>query len=196
MLQWIIIFSKYLAVISAMDGVDFELYSVRCNCTLSILTLNMWSTWYLQLSGIFSECPSSCVVSFSVSLACATLIPHRLLKYYVVVFECWSADRKSCGCLILVRFFGGSVTLSMWMSFTSCSVTILATCRCFSLVALFIAIACFPDIRTLFTSLWLKCSVLNMMSSSSTIWHSLSAIDWWNLIPILDRFRASVSSFT
>ena len=156
------------------------------HCTT--LTLNMWSSQYLQLSGIISDCTSFCVVAFSVSAACATLIPHRSLKPSCAVFKCRYADKKTCGCLMLVVFFGGSGTVSMWMYFTSCSVTSLANCRCYYLVALSISIVCLPDIRTLSTSLWLKRCVLNMMSSSSAILRSSSSTYWQNLMPILDIF--------
>ena len=135
----------------------------------SILTLNMRSTRYLRLSGIIADCTSFCVVAFIVSAACATLFHHSSLKYSVVVFECCSADKKACGCLISVGLFCGSGTVSMLMSFTSCSVTSLATCLYCSLVVLSISILCFPYIWTLATSLWLKSCVLNMMSSSSMI---------------------------
>ena len=138
----------------------------------SILILNMQSAQYLQLSGIIADCTSFCVVDFSVSAACTTLIPDCSLKYSGVVFECSSDDNKSRGCLMLVGFFGGSGTVSMWMYFTSCSVTSLDTCWCCSLVLLSITIACFPDIWRLATSLWLKHCVLNMMSYLSAIWRS------------------------
>ena len=162
----------------------------------SILTLNMQSARYLWLSGIISDCTSFYVVAFSVSSVCATLIPLIFLKSYGVMFECRSADNKACGCLVLVGLFGGSGTVSMLMSFTNCSVTSLATCSWCYLSSLSIYIACFPDIQTLSTSLWLKRCVLNMMSSSSVIWCPSSSIDWCNLMPILDTFCASNSSFT
>ena len=73
----------------------------------------MLSARYLQLSGIIVDHTSVFVVDFSVSAACATLIPHHFLKYYGVVFECRSVDKKYCGCLMLVGFFGGSGTVSM-----------------------------------------------------------------------------------
>ena len=133
----------------------------------SILTLNMRSARYLQFSGIISNHTSFCVVAFRVSATCATLIPHCLIKSSGVVFECPSTDKKSCGCLMPVGLFGGSGTVSMRMSFTSCSVTSLDTCRCCSLVALSIAIVCYPDIWTLATSIWSKHFVLDTMSSSS-----------------------------
>ena len=79
----------------------------------NLLTLNMKSARYLQLSGIISNCTSFCVVDFSVSATCATLIPHRLLKSSDVVFKCRSSDKKSRGCLMLVICFGGFGTLSM-----------------------------------------------------------------------------------
>ena len=138
----------------------------------SILTLNIRSTRYLRLSGIISDLTSFCVVAFSVSAAFATLIHHHLLKSSGVVFECRSADKKACGCLMMVWLFGSSGTVSMWISFTSFSLTTLATCRYCSLVALSITISCFTDIWTLATSLWLKRCVLNMMSLSSTILRS------------------------
>ena len=162
----------------------------------SLLKLNMWSAWYLRLNGIITDCTSFCVIDFSVSDAWATLIPHCLLKSHGVVFECCSSDNKSHGCLMPFGFFGGSGTVSMCMSFTSCSITILNTYRCCSLVAICIAIVCFPDIRTLATSFWLKRCVFNVISSLSSIWSSSSSIEWWYLIPILDTFHASISSFT
>ena len=162
----------------------------------SLLTLNMWSARYLRLSKIISNCTSFCVVAFSVSAACATLIPHCSCKSYSVVFECQSADKKSCGCMMSIGFFGGSGTVAMWMSFTGCFVTSLATCCCCSLVTLSITIACFPGICTIATSIWLKRYVLNMMSSSSMIWRSSYSIGWWYLMPILNTFFVSISSFT
>ena len=151
----------------------------------SLLTLNIWSTQYLRLSVIITDHTSFFVVDFIISADCATLIPHHSLKSSGAVLKFCSADKRAHGCLISVRFFGGYGTISMWMSFTSCSVTILATCRCCYLVEISIAIACFPDIQTLATSIWLKHCVLNTMSSSSAIWHSSSSTDWWNLTPIL-----------
>ena len=135
----------------------------------SLFTLNMRSAWYLQLSGIIYDRTSFCVVAFSITAACATLIPHFLLKYSSVMFVCCYADKKALSCLVSVGFFGGSATISMVMSFTSCSITSLATCPCCSLVALYIDVACLPDIRTLATSFWLKRCVFNMISSSSSI---------------------------
>ena len=79
----------------------------------SILTLNMRSARYLQFSGIIASHTSFCVVSFRVSAACATIIPHCSLKSSGVVFECRSADNKACGCLMSVGFFGGSVMVSI-----------------------------------------------------------------------------------
>ena len=79
----------------------------------SILTLNMRSARYLQLSGIISDHKSLYVVAFSIRDACATLIPHHLIKYYGVVFKCCSTDKKARGCLMLVGLFGGSGTVSM-----------------------------------------------------------------------------------
>ena len=166
------------------------------NVHFSLLTLNMQSDRYMWLSGIITYCTSFCGVYFSFSAGCATLIPHHLLKSSVVVFKCFSADKKDFGCLISVEFFGGYGTVSIWMSFTCCSVTMLDTCCCCSLVALSIAMACFPDIRTLSTSLLLKLCVLNMMSSYSAIWCSSFSVGWWILMPILDTFCASISSFT
>ena len=177
-----------MAVIVAMDGVEFGMYGVCRNFTLYSFDI---SARYLRLSGIIANHTSFYVVAFSVSAACAALIPHCLLQYSSVVFKCCSADKKARGFLMLVRFFGGSGTVSMWMSFNSCSVISLITCRWCYLVALYIAISCFPDIRVLATSLWLKRCAFNMMSSSSQFWGSS-----WNLMPILDTFRPSISSFT
>ena len=73
----------------------------------------MQSARYLRLSGIISDHTSFCVVALSVSAACATLIPHRLLKYYGVLFECRSADKKARGCMMSVGLFGDSGTVSM-----------------------------------------------------------------------------------
>ena len=66
----------------------------------SLLTLNMRSSRYLQLSGKISDRMSFCAVDFSVIAARATLIPYRLLKSSSVVFKCFSADQKDCGCLM------------------------------------------------------------------------------------------------
>ena len=85
-----------------------------------------------------------------------------------------------------VGFFGGSGMISIWISFTSCSVTSLATWSFPPLVSL----------STLATSLWLKHCVLNMMPSSSAIWCSSSSTYWWNLVPIIDTFHALLPSFT
>ena len=144
----------------------------------SLLPLNMKSARYLRLSGIIADHTSFCVVSFKVSADCAPLIPNLSLKSYSVVFECCYDDKKSRDCLMSVGIFGGSGTVSMWMSFTSFSITRLDTCRCCSLVAFSIPIHSFPDIRTLAASIWLKHCVLNIMSSSSVIWRSSSSIDW------------------
>ena len=168
--------------------------SVR-NCKLLFLDIKIWSAQYLRLSGIIANHTSFCVVDFYVSAACATLITHHSLKYSGVVFECHSTDNKSRGCLMSVGFFGGSGTVSMWMSFTSCSVTSSDTCSCCSLIAFSIDIYCFPGIWTLATGIWFKHCVLNMMSSSSATLHSSSPIDWWDLMTILDTFRASIFSF-
>ena len=73
----------------------------------------MQSAQYLQLSGIIADRTRFCVVAFSVSAACATLIPHCSLKSSGVVCECRSADKKTCGCLVLIGLFGGSGTVSM-----------------------------------------------------------------------------------
>ena len=162
----------------------------------SLLTFTMQSARYLRLSSIFDGCTSFCVVSFRDSADCATLTPHRSLKSFGVVFGCRSADKKAHGCLMLVGLFGESCTVSMWMYFTSCFVTSLDSCHCCSQVTLFIAIVCFLDSQTIDTSIWLKHCVLNMMSYSSAIWRSSSWIDWRNLMPILDTFRASISSLT
>ena len=79
----------------------------------SLLKLNMQSARCLQLSGIIKNCTSFCVVTFSVSAACATLITHSSLTYFGVVFKCRSADKKARGCLMSVGLFGGSGTVSM-----------------------------------------------------------------------------------
>ena len=62
----------------------------------------MRSAQYMRLSGIIANRTSFCVVALIVSAACATLIPHRLLKYYGVLFECRSADKKARGCMMSV----------------------------------------------------------------------------------------------
>ena len=144
----------------------------------SLFTLNMWSARYMWLSGIIVDRTSFCVVAFSNSAACETLIPHRLLKPFGVVFKCLSADKKARGCLLLVGSFGGYGTVLIWMSFTSFSVTSLAICCYSSLVALSITIARFSYIWTLANSLWLKHFVFNMMYSSSAIWRSSSSIEY------------------
>ena len=184
--------AKYLSVIVAMDAVYLACMVSIAIVQCILLILNMQSSWYLRLIGTIFDRTNFCVIAFSVSAACATLILHRSLKSAGVVFECCSSDKKSRGCLMSVRFFGGSGTVSMWMSFTSFSVTSLANCCCCSLVALYINISCFPYIWTLATSIWLKF----MMSSSYMIWCSSSSIDWCNLMPIIDTLRASISSFT
>ena len=143
----------------------------------SLLTLNRQYARYLRLGGIIAYHRSFCVVDFSVSDYCETLIPHIFLKSSGVVLECWYADKKARGCLMSVRLFGGSGTVSMWMPITSCSVTSLETCRFCFLVSHYINISCFPDIRTLTTSIWLKHCVLNMMSSSFAILRSSYSID-------------------
>ena len=79
----------------------------------SILKLNMRSAQYLRLSGIIANRTNLCVVVFSVSTDCTTLIPHRLLKFSGVVFECCSDDKKSRGCLMSFRLYGGSGMVSM-----------------------------------------------------------------------------------
>ena len=79
----------------------------------SPLTLRMRYDWYLQLSVIISDHTSFCVVDFSISAACATLITHRLLKYSSVVFKFRYDDKKARGCLMLVRFFGSSGAVSI-----------------------------------------------------------------------------------
>ena len=62
---------------------------------------------------IIANCTNLYVVSFSISAACATIIPHCSLKSSGVVFECRSADNKACGCLMSVGFFRGFGTVSM-----------------------------------------------------------------------------------
>ena len=163
-----------MAGILSMNGVEFGIHRVCRSLHCSLLTLNMLSARYLQLSGLISNHRSCCVVAFSVSDACSTLIPHHLLRYSAVVFECSSSDKKASVFLVSVELFCGYSTVSMWMYFTSWFVTSLAICCCCSLVALSITIACFPDIRMLATSLWLILCVLNIMSSSSIIWQSSS----------------------
>ena len=79
----------------------------------SLLTLNMQSARYLRLSGIIADCTSFCVVAFSVIDTCATLINYCSLKSSGVVIECRSADKKACVCLMSVRIFGCSGTVSM-----------------------------------------------------------------------------------
>ena len=76
-----------------------------------ILILDMQSAQYLRLSGIIANQKSFCVVAFSVSAACKTLIPHRLLKYSIVVFDFSSYDKKACSCLMSVGLFGGYGTV-------------------------------------------------------------------------------------
>ena len=78
-----------------------------------ILTLNMRSNQYLRPSGVIADHTSFCVVAFSVSVDCETMIPHRSLKSSGVVFECRSADKKARGYLLSVGLFGGSGTVSM-----------------------------------------------------------------------------------
>ena len=151
-------------------NLDFMVSVAILHC--SILTLNIRSARYLRLSGIIANHTSFCVVDFRVSASCATLNYHCSLKSSGVVFDCRSADKKALGCLVLVGLFGGSVTVSTWIYFTSCSVTSLDNCCWFSLVALYIYIAYLPDIQTLATIIWSKRCVLNIMSSSSTIWRS------------------------
>ena len=109
MLQRRIFVSKYMVVIVAMDGVELGMHGVH----YSFLTLNMQSAKYLRMSSIIIDCTSFYVVAFSVSAACATLIPHHSFKYYGVVFKRRSDDKKGRGCLMLVGLFGVSGTVSM-----------------------------------------------------------------------------------
>ena len=60
----------------------------------SLLTLNMQSVQYLRLSGIISNHKNLSVVVFSVSAACASLIPHHSPKSSGVVFKCRSSDKN------------------------------------------------------------------------------------------------------
>ena len=113
---------------------------IQPNC----LNPNILSALYLRLSGITANRLRRCVVAFSVNFACATLIPHLLLKYYGVVFDCCLDDMNMRGCLNYSGCSSGSGTTpsaTLFPCFSLCViyeisllVTNSATSLCLSIV--------------------------------------------------------------